>query len=136
MSIKLFLEVATEELIEKTSELPPKGEVWYDDKDKIICHICGKSFNKLSTHIIQAHNITSGKYKEMFELNKTQKLTSKSMEEYFRNKPRTDITKHSLETRFKNGHTSCRKGEQARLQTILNRPITYKDVDIEEEHYE
>ena len=126
MSISILIEVATEEIIKEESILAPKGEIWYDKDGKIKCHICGRSFNKLSSHIVQVHNISSSEYKEMFELNKGQKLTSKAMEEYFRNKPRTDITKHSSKTRFKKGHKSARKGDRVRLQTILERPIEYK----------
>ena len=125
MSIDILIEVATEELIQDTNELPPKGEVWYDKNDRIICHICGKGFNKLSSHLVQAHNINSNKYKEMFELKRSQKLTSKGMQEYFKNKPRKDITKYSYKTRFKDGVASCRKGTKARLQTILERPTEY-----------
>ena len=125
MSIDILIEVATEELIQDTNELPPKGEVWYDKNDRIICHICGKGFNKLSSHLVQAHNINSDEYKEMFELKKGQKLTSRGMQEYFRNKPRKDITKYSSGTRFKDGNVSCRKGTKARLQTLLERPIKY-----------
>ena len=126
MSIDILIEVAREELIKDTIELPSKGEIWYDENGKIICHVCGRSFNKLSSHLVQAHNISSSEYKEMFELNRGQKLTSKSMEEYFRNKPRKDITKYSMETRFKDKHKSPRKGKKARLQTILENPIKYK----------
>jgi len=61
----------------------------------------------------------------MFELKRSQKLTSKGMQEYFRNKPRKDITKYSSGTRFKNSNVSCRKGTKARLQTILERPTEY-----------
>ena len=127
MSIDILIEVAREELIKDTIELPSKGEIWYDKNGKIICHICGKSFNKLSSHLVQVHNISASEYKEMFELNKCQKLTSKWMEEYFRNKPRKDITKYSLNTRFKDKHKSPRKGQKARLQAILERPIVYKE---------
>ena len=67
----------------------------------------------------------SNKYKEMFELKRSQKLTSKGMQEYFKNKPRKDITKYSYKTRFKDGVASCRKGTKARLQTILERPTEY-----------
>lgn len=44
MSIDILIEVAREELIKNTIELPSKGEIWYDKNGKIICHICGKSF--------------------------------------------------------------------------------------------
>ena len=125
MSIKELIEVAVKELIKETYTAPPNGEVWYDKDGKIVCHICGKSFNKLSSHIVQAHSINSNEYKEMFELKRGQKLTSKSMEEYFRNKTRVDITKHSHKTRFKDGNKSPRKGTKARLQTLLERPIEY-----------
>ena len=125
MSIDILIEVAIEELIQDINELPPKGEVWYDKNGRVICHICGKGFNKLSSHLVQAHNINSDKYKEMFELKKGQKLTSKGMQEYFKSKPRKDITRYSGETRFKKGVKGCRKGTKARLQTLLERPTKY-----------
>ena len=81
------------------------------------------SYNFILPHT--QNNINSDEYKEMFELKKGQKLTSRGMQEYFRNKPRKDITKYSSGTRFKNGNVSCRKGTKARLQTLLERPIKY-----------
>ena len=126
MSIDILIQVATEEIIKDNYSLPPEGEIWYDKNGKVICHICGKSFSKLSSHTVQAHNINSNTYKEMFGLKKTCKLTSKSLSEYFKNKTRKDITKHSNKTQFKKGKPSVRKGEKARLQTLLERPTEYK----------
>ena len=37
--------------------IPPLGEIHYDDKGNIICHICGRSFKKLTEHIKFKHNM-------------------------------------------------------------------------------
>lgn len=126
MGIDILIEVAIEELIKESNVKPPKGEIWYDKNGKVICHICGKSFNKLSSHLVQQHNINAHDYKEIFELKRTAKLTSKTMQEYFKNKPRKDITQYSHKTRFKEGKQSVLKGKKQRLQTILERPTEYK----------
>lgn len=43
----------------KVYPLPLKGEVKYREDGKPICHICGRSFNKLMLHVYQVHNMTS-----------------------------------------------------------------------------
>ena len=126
MSINIFLDVAKEELSRQGDKLPPKGELCTDKNEKLICHICGKSFNNLSLHIVQKHNMSIDSYKEEFELKKSCKLTSKKLNKYFKEREREDITKHSSKTRFSKGKESVRKGENVRLQVLLERPIEYK----------
>lgn len=125
MSIKTLIEVATEEIIKENATLPPRGEVWYNEKGKIICHICGKSFDKLTTHLVQVHDMNASEYKITFGLKNTQKLTSKGLEEYFRVNNKNLITKYSNRTKFKKGIPSVRKGTKARLQVLIERPIEY-----------
>lgn len=113
---------------------PPAGELWYDKEGRVICHMCGRAFNKLSAHIVQAHGIGSEEYKEIFGLNRSTKLTSKGMQEYFRNQERVDVTTVSSKTQFKAGEPSKRKRGETRLQTYINRPGKYKKREKNEEN--
>lgn len=98
--------------------IPPAGEVHKDVEGKIICHICGRSYNKLGAHIIQKHKITADKYREMFELNRNQSLTSEPLREVYRkNKNIEKIHIHRIT--FKKGHTNSKKPR--RLQARKNR---------------
>lgn len=98
--------------------IPPHGEVHQDIEGKIICHICGRSYNKLGAHIIQKHKISIDRYKEMFELNRSQSLTSKALREVFKNNKNTDNVIIHRKT-FKKGHKSSKKPR--RLQYKKNR---------------
>ena len=49
-------------------ELPGLGEVKYDEMGRPICHICGRAFDKLLTHVKQRHKMDPEQYKKMFEL--------------------------------------------------------------------
>lgn len=60
----------------KISELyGTMGVLAYDPiEDKVECHICGKWFRGLNTHIRQRHNYTTDDYREEFGLNRCQSL--------------------------------------------------------------
>lgn len=95
--------------------IPPKGEVHYDNKGSIICHVCGRSFKKLSEHIRTKHHMDKDAYKAKFGLNRSAKLTGTNFIPNVTN----DITQYNLNTRFKEGHKKSSKPK--RLQTIKNR---------------
>lgn len=95
--------------------IPPKGEVHYDNEGNIICHICGRSFKKLSEHIRTKHHMDKDTYKEKFGLNRSVRLTGTNFIPNITN----DITKYSSNTRFKEGHKKASKPK--RLQTLKNR---------------
>lgn len=48
--------------------LPARGKIEYDESGKMICHICGRSFDKLSSHVKSCHGMTMKKYKSTFRL--------------------------------------------------------------------
>ncbi len=52
----------------KVHPLPKKGYIERDEQDKVICHICGKSFRKLGGHIKEKHQMTIRDYKKEFDL--------------------------------------------------------------------
>ncbi len=58
-----------------TSRMKTLGIVTYDPiEDKLQCHLCGKWFRGLSTHVVVAHGWTADEYREEFGLNRNQAL--------------------------------------------------------------
>lgn len=51
-----------------TYQLPKKGEIGYTSDGRIICHLCGKAFTRLLTHVRQYHNMNEKEYKKEFGL--------------------------------------------------------------------
>lgn len=99
----------------KLHYIPPNGEIHYDSEGNVICHVCGRSFKKLTEHIKFKHGMDKEAYKEKFELNRNCKLTGKNFIPNIMN----DITEYSEKTRFKEGHKNSKKTR--RLQSIKNR---------------
>ncbi len=61
------------------------GIVAYDPiEDKLQCHLCGKWFRGLSTHVVVAHGWTADEYREEFGLNRTQTLICEGTREKLR----------------------------------------------------
>ena len=112
--------------------LPQHGRIERDSEGKVICHICGRSYTRLGSHVRESHNLSIAEYKEKFGLctraNTTEKTYSTVM--------RSLALKHNMDerlrnigkqTRIKKGDT-MRKGKQVRLQEILDkRDRKYKD---------
>lgn len=77
----------------------PYGEITHDINGKPICHICGKSFDKLIEHTKRVHGMGSTEYRLAFGLMMSARLTSpkyhKKMKDY------VEITK-SYEKNFSN----------------------------------
>ncbi len=51
--------------------LPKYGEIEYDYRGYPRCHICGKAFKKVLSHVTQKHGITAYEYKKQFGLDVT-----------------------------------------------------------------
>lgn len=64
--------------MERKTNHPHYGEVIYDEAGLPKCHICGKSFKKLMTHVVQKHGILAYDYKYMFGLNTTKGIIAES----------------------------------------------------------
>lgn len=85
------------------------AEISYDHEGKPICHICGKSFKKLMTHVWQKHNMSAYDYKKTFGLETTKGIMCQESVEIarLRNKQNYDkVVKENLLT----------KGEPKRFQ--------------------
>lgn len=89
-------------------ELPPVGEIRYDSEGNLICHICGRSYKRLLTHVRQIHGMTGLEYKTEFGLNRIKGLLSddtrqKSREAVFNNYDKcvkNNLIAKGEETRF------------------------------------
>ncbi|MFW5962663.1 MAG: MucR family transcriptional regulator [bacterium] len=72
-------------------QLPAYAEVKYDDRGYPICHICGKAYKKILTHVWQFHDLSEKEYKKKFGLDKykgivaefTKKKLQKSVKEHY-----------------------------------------------------
>lgn len=104
--------------------LPKKGEIEYDKNGLPKCHICGKSFKKLMSHVWQKHNMLSYEYKKHFGLETTKSIMWKGSVELARKRNlenydkvvTENLLKKGQDTRFKKGHKGRTK-DQVSLRT-------------------
>ena len=111
--------------------VPPKGRIAYDYRGYVICHICGRAYKRLGSHIKESHNMTIAEYKEKFELCNNAKTTEANYSEHMHNLAykydmpnRLQITGYP--TRIKKGQRDMRLGKKARLQECLDKSERYK----------
>ena len=107
--------------------LPSLGVVEYDDQGRVICHICGRAYEKLSNHIIYRHKLTVKEYKKKFELNDCTGLASDLVKQKLRDKVKQNYDSVVKENLISNGkNTRYKKGcrgrtkDKVRLEMILN----------------
>lgn len=94
------------------NSLPEKGEVALDSRGYPICHICGRAYRKLATHIAQKHKMSAQDYKKEFGLNKRKGITSEQYKKKMRNHiignykkvVAINLTQKGIKNRFKPGH--------------------------------
>ena len=103
------------------NEIPPVGEVKYDHRGYVICHICGRAYTRLGSHIRESHGMVIDEYKEKFELcggakTTEEKYSAKMSALAYRNKMVERLLVVGVETRIKKGETKLRKGKKTRLQ--------------------
>lgn len=111
--------------------LPKLGKIEYDYRGYVICHICGRAYKRLGSHIKESHNMTIAEYKEKFELCNNAKTTERNYSEHMHNLAykynmpiRLQITGYP--TRIKKGQRDMRLGKKVRLQECLNKSERYK----------
>lgn len=111
--------------------LPPLGKVEHDHRGYVICHICGRAYKRLGSHIKESHNMSIAEYKAEFELCNNARTTEKNYSEHMHNlaykydmPKRLQITGKS--TRIKKGEKDKRLGKKVRLQECLDRSERYK----------
>lgn len=110
----------------KVHNIPAPGIIAYDDQGKIICHICGKSYVRLGSHIKESHGLTIAEYKERFGLcnnaKTTEKVYSNLMSQHARDHGMDQrLLETGKSTRIQKGDTHLRKGKQVRLQERIDK---------------
>lgn len=111
------------EINHPVNPLPPKGEVKYDNQGRPICHICGRAFNRVTSHAHKEHDISAYEYKKMFELNNNTGLLIESSKDRLRKHIKDNydkVVKDNLinkgkDFRYENGHEGRTK-EKVRLE--------------------
>lgn len=106
--------------------LPEHGRIRYDATGKVICHICGRAYTRLGSHVKESHDMTIKEYKEKFGLCKRTKTTercySQAMRNYAKNNGMDErLIKVGRNTRIQNGQVDMRKGKKVCLQEILDK---------------
>ena len=84
----------------KDVTLPGPGEIMFDSDGKVICHICGKSFNKVLAHVWQKHGLSAKEYKIKFGLNATKGIVSESTREKCQKVVVNNLINKGAATRF------------------------------------
>ena len=109
----------------KIHDIPAAGTIAYDNRGKIICHICGKSFVRLGSHVRESHGMTIDEYKERFGLCHSARTKEQNYSNIMRKHAKENgmvqqILDAGKGTRIKKGETHLRKGKKVRLQEIIN----------------
>lgn len=110
--------------------IPNRGEIEYDHRGYVVCHICGRAYKRLGSHIKESHGMSIAKYKELYGLCNNARTTEKSYSELMRglaykNGMVERLLKVGYNTRIKKGETDKRKGKSSRLQECLDRKKRY-----------
>ena len=106
--------------------IPEHGRIQYDANGTVICHICGRAYARLGSHIKESHNMTIKEYKEMYGLCARARTTADN----YSNTMRTLAYHHHMDeqliavgqkTRFQKGDATARKDKPVRLQEIIDK---------------
>lgn len=106
--------------------LPPKGIIAKDYRGYVVCHICGRAYKRLGSHVKESHGLTIAEYKEQFGLCNNARTTeinySQHMHElaYKYGMPER-LKEAGKNTRVKAGEKDRRLGKQVRLQEIIDK---------------
>lgn len=122
----------------KINPLPRKGEIAYTEEGKPICHICGKGYDKLMSHVYQTHDMTARDYKIEFGLDLNQGIMSeeskekarKTVEDNYENIVLDNLLTKGAETRFKKGHSRTKGkfvSEQSKKRMLKNLNANRRD---------
>jgi hypothetical protein len=105
--------------------LPLLGNIAHDHRGYVVCHICGRAYKRLGSHIKESHNMSITEYKEKFGLCRSAKTTEKNYSQHMHNLAYQYGMPEMLQetgkiTRFKKGQ-KIRLGKEVRLQECLNK---------------
>ena len=110
---------------------PPKGVIAHDYRGYVVCHICGRAYKRLGSHIKESHNMNIAQYKEQFGLCNNARTTERNYSEHMHNLAyKYDMPNRLQETgkatRIKKGERDKRLGKKVRLQENLKKLERYK----------
>lgn len=106
--------------------IPKPGVIAYDCRGNVICHICGRAYKRLGSHIKESHDMTISEYKEKFGLCANSKTTEHNYSQVMHqhaidnNMPQRLLVA-GYNTRIKPGETHLRKGKKIRLQESIDK---------------
>lgn len=109
---------------------PHFGEVTYDVKGNPVCHICGKSFKKVLSHVWQKHGISAKEYKYMFGLDTKKGIASEDTREKLRKSVKNNydvVVEKNLNKRGKISRFS--KGYKGRTRDMISEQTMRRLVD-------
>ena len=111
--------------------IPPKGKIEHDYRGYVICHICGRAYKRLGSHIKESHRMNIAEYKAQFELCNNAKTTERNYSEHMHHLAYKYDMPNRLQdtgnaTRIKKGERDKRLGKKVRLQECLERSERYK----------
>lgn len=106
--------------------LPKPGEIAHDYRGFVVCHICGRAYKRLGSHLRESHGITIAEYKEEFGLCNNAKTTES---QYSRHMATLAISRGQVEqlmrsgfnTRVQKGDKRLRFGKKASLQECIDK---------------
>lgn len=112
--------------------IPNHGEIIRDVRGFVVCHICGRAFIRLGSHIKESHGLTTAEYKEAFGLCNNTKTTEQTYSQHMRELAYSHDMPQRLKeigryTRIKKGGKSLRLGKKSRLQECLERSKRYSN---------
>lgn len=112
--------------------VPPTGTIKYDARGYVICHICGRAYIRLGSHIKESHNMTINDYKIKFGLCNNSKTTESKYSNFMRNLAYkydmpNRLIKVGEKTRIKKGEKDKRLGKKSRVQECLERSERLKN---------
>lgn len=106
--------------------IPDPGVIARDDRGFVICHICGRAYKRLGSHIKESHGLTIAEYKEKFGLCNCSKTTENRYSQHMRAlayhyEMPDRLKKTGVQTRVKPGENHLRLGKKSRLQECLDK---------------
>lgn len=106
--------------------IPDKGRVAYDINGRVVCHICGRAYTRLGSHVKESHSMTIEEYKEEFGLCKRTKTTESSYSNIMSQHAKMNgmdqqLLRAGLQTRIHKGENDKRKGKKVCMQEILDK---------------
>ena len=112
--------------------VPAPGEIAYDGRGYVVCHICGRAYRRLGSHIRESHGMTIAEYKEAYGLCACAKTTERTYSDHMRDLSYLHgmperLIRTGVRTRVKKGERALRYGKKTRLQESLDKKNRHRN---------